>query len=121
MKYSIKAALSSVALPGAGLIILRHYFSGLFFLLPYLTAVAYIVQLYFNRTLNVVEDFAMGRLPPELGVLFTEIFHVTDLESLRWLAISKWAYLLSCVLSILVSGIAGHLRDKQESNKPQTA
>lgn len=121
MKYSVKAALSSVALPGAGLFILRHYILGLFFLVPYLAALSYLVILYFNRTLNIMEQAAIGLLPLDINFLVAKILDITDTNTLGWLAVAKWTYILICIFSVIVSGLLGHKRDRQLATQAAAA
>lgn len=116
MRNSVKAALSSaVILPGSGLFILKHYLLGLCFFLPSCASLIYILQHYFTKALRVTEAFALGQLPPDLTVLVAEVLAESDPNIAGWLSTAKWVYVMSWLIGIPVSAIAGHLRDQKKS------
>lgn len=93
--------------------VVRRPALGVAFLLPPLIALLYILHHYTQKTKIILERILLGEIPADPWLMYNLIKHESHGDTAWWLSVALWVYLVSWLLGIIASALAGHWEDKR--------
>ena len=118
MKLSMKAALiSGLVYPGAGFFLFKRYWLGLLFAVPATLAVIFILNYTMDVASVIADRIVNGQIPPTLPAIRSAVAAALA-EDNPSLTLSKIAFLVAWLGSVLFSYWAGSIAEKTKASTP---
>ena len=121
MKKATKAALwSGLALPGAGQCVLKHYWRGMMFMVPFVVAIVLFIRDLQSKISFIMDKIMNGTIAPDVGTITAML---ESMPETKIADIAQWVILIFWIGGIIDAYLLGKCMDndadKRVDNAPQ--